>query len=98
MHLLQKISQFLPLRIPSCIFLPVADTDRDPDKARKKLRVSSGLETVVCLFFNNDHIKVEFLIIFLNTEGKPTLFGFSFSVQGAALIPQCQFHHKVGAK
>lgn len=51
-----------------------------------------------CVFFNNGHIKVKLLTMFLNTEGKPALFGFSFSVPGAALIPGGQFHHRVGAE
>lgn len=64
----------------------------------KKLKVSSRLEKVVCVFLNNGHIKVKLLIMLLNKEGKPALFGFSFSVPEAALIPQYRFHHKVGAK
>lgn len=47
---------------------------------------------------NNDRIKTELLIVFLNREGKTTIFGFSFSVHGAVLIPQHQFNHKAGAK
>lgn len=85
-------------RYQSCIFLPVADTERDTAKSRKKLKISSRLEKAVFVFLNNGHVKVKVLIMAVNTEGKSALFGFSFSVQGAALIPQCQLHHKVGAK
>lgn len=34
----------------------------------------------MCAFVNNGHIKVKLLIVFLSTEGKPAVFGFSFSV------------------
>lgn len=52
----------------------------------------------MCVFLNNGHIKVKLLIVFLNTEGNPSIFGFSCSMHGAVWIPQHQFHHKVGAK
>lgn len=52
----------------------------------------------MCAFLSNGHIKVKLLVMFLSTEGKPAVFGFSFSVHGAVVIPLCLFHHKMGAK
>lgn len=37
-------------------------------------------------------------IVFLNREGEAVVSGFSFSVRGAVLTAECQFHHKVGTK
>lgn len=67
MHSLQEVSQFLPLKISSCIFLPVAATERDTASQQRNWKSVPGWKRL-CVFSNNGRIKDKLLIMVLNTE------------------------------
>lgn len=77
---------------------PQQTLGRSVAEGTQALEVSSRLARVVCVFLNNNRIKMKLQIVFLSREGEAVVSGFSFSVRGAVLTAECQFHHKVGTK